>query len=139
MKESGFVISEYNHFNEKEITELYEAVGWKAYTDEPDLLRKGFENSLIVLAAYENDKLTGILRAVGDASTVVFIQDILVLPEKQRKGIGSAMLKQILKKYEYVRQIELVTDDIPGAMAFYRSMGFQELSETGCKGFIRIR
>lgn len=137
MEDRGIVISEYCYFNEKEVKELYEAVGWKAYTAEPDLLRKSFEHSLIVLAAYEDDKLAGILRAVGDGSTIVFIQDILVLPEKQRKGIGSALLKQVLKRYGYVRQIELVTDDTPGTIAFYRSVGFQELSETGCKGFIR--
>ncbi|MBQ1709880.1 MAG: GNAT family N-acetyltransferase, partial [Treponema sp.] len=62
-------------------------------------LRHGFEHSLLLLAAYENDDLLGIVRAVGDGFTVVFIQDILVFPEKQRQGVGTALLKAVLEWY----------------------------------------
>ncbi len=101
-------------------------------------LRKGFENSLLILAAYECDQLLGIIRAVGDGHTIVFIQDILVFPECQRKGIGSALLQVILDRYSHVRQIGLTTDNIPNSIAFYKSMGFREISEIGCCGFMRI-
>ena len=37
-----------------------------------------------------------------------------------------------------VRQIELFTDDTPETAAFYRSMGFRELTELGCRGFMKI-
>ena len=98
---------------------------------------KGFENSLLTLAAYEGERLIGIVRAVGDGHTIIFIQDILVLPEYQRKGIGSALLQEILSRYSMVRQIELVTDNDPKTISFYRSMGFREMSESGCIGFIK--
>ena len=76
-------IREYKIFNEAEILRLYRSVGWTAYTDQPEVLRKGFENSLLTLAAYEGDQLLGIIRAVGDGHTIVFVQDILVFPEYQ--------------------------------------------------------
>ena len=130
-------IREYTDYCEKEIIRLYDAAGWSAYTENPEALRAGFENSLLVLAAYEGENLAGLIRAVGDAHTIVFIQDILVDPAYRRRGIGSALIREILERYSHVRQIELVTDNTPETASFYRSMGFRELSETGCLGFMR--
>lgn len=129
---------EYTKFNFDEIKKLYDAVGWTAYTDDMDSLEKGYEKSLKVLAAYESDKLLGIIRAVGDGFTVVFIQDILVFPEEQGKGIGKALIKAMLDSYPNVRQIQLTTDIDLKTIAFYKSVGFSELSEIDCCGFMRL-
>ncbi|MBQ5311069.1 MAG: GNAT family N-acetyltransferase [Oscillospiraceae bacterium] len=131
-------IKEYTDIREDEILSLYSSVGWKAYTDDIRALMDGFASSLLVLAAYDDDVLVGIIRAVGDGHTVVFIQDILVRPEKQRQGIGKALLKVVLERYSNVRQIELVTDNTEKTKAFYRSVGFAELSDIGCTGFMKI-
>lgn len=112
------VIKEYVIFNEQEILPLYASVGWTAYTDHPEVLRKGFENSMLTLAAYDGDDLLGIIRTVGDGNTIVFVQDILVFPEHQRKGIGSALLQAVLDRFSHVRQIELATDNTPKTIAF---------------------
>ena len=130
-------IREYKTYKETDILNLYASVGWTSYTRSPEVLRKGFENSLLTLAAYEGERLIGIIRAVGDGHTIVFIQDILVLPEYQQKGIGSALLQKILERYSMVRQIELVTDNDSKTISFYRSIGFREMLETGCVGFIK--
>ena len=131
-------IREYTEFESEEIRHLYSEVGWTAYTENMPALEQGYKNSLLVLAAYENDELLGIIRAVGDGFTIVFVQDILVYPEKQRQGIGTALLKAVLDKYPNVRQIELATDNTPKTVAFYKSLGFSEFSEIGCCGFIRM-
>ena len=86
---------------------------------------------------HEGKDLLGIVRTVGDGATIVFVQDILVFPERQRRGVGTALLKAVLERYSDVRQIELVTDDTPETAAFYRSLGFLELSEKGCCGFMK--
>ena len=130
-------IREYKSYNEEEILRLYASVGWTAYTDNPEVLRHGFENSMLTLAAYEGENLLGIIRTVGDGHTIVFVQDLLVFPEYQRKGVGSALLQTILDRYSHVRQIELATDNTPKTIAFYKSMGFREMSEIGCCGFMR--
>ena len=130
-------IREYREFKEDEIRRLYTEVGWKAYTQNMSALRRGYEHSLSVLAAYENDELLGIIRTVGDGATIVFIQDVLVSPERQRQGIGSALVRAILDRYADVRQIELTTDYMPQTVSFYKSLGFSEFSEIGCCGFIR--
>ena len=132
-------IREYTVFNENEILELYSKAGWTAYTKDMKSLRQGFEHSLLVLGAFEKDKLVGIIRAVGDGFTVVLIQDLLILPECRRKGIGSELVRELLERYEDVRQIQLVTDDVEENIAFYKSLGFIELSEDGCLGLWRIK
>ena len=131
-------IRAYTEYNEAEILGLYVSVGWTAYTDDPAALRNGFANSLLTLAAYEEAALAGLIRVVGDGHTIVFVQDILVRPQFQRRGIGSALLQAVLNRYAGVRQIELFTDDTPETAAFYRSMGFRELTELGCRGFMKI-
>ena len=130
-------IRAYSNYNEEEILPLYASVGWTAYTDHPETLRQGFRHSLLVLVAYEKGELLGVLRAVGDGVTFVFVQDLLVFPEKQRRGVGTALMKAVLARYPAVRQIELTTDDTPETTAFYRSLGFVEFSKIGCCGFLR--
>lgn len=131
-------IKEYKDFKYDEINNLYEQLGWRAYTENMDALEQGFKNSLKVLAAYEDEKLLGLIRAVGDGFTIVFIQDLLVLAEQQKKGIGTALIQAMLSLYPEVRQIELATDISPKTIAFYKSQGFRELSEIGCCGFMRL-
>ena len=130
-------IREYQKYQENEILQLYSEVGWTAYTKDMETLRRGYEHSLLVLAAYEGEELIGIIRTVGDGATIVFIQDILVSSNKQRHGVGTALVKAVMEKYHDVRQIELATDNTPKTIAFYKSLGFSELSEIGCCGFMR--
>jgi len=132
-------IREYTKYNEEEIFRLYNVVGWTAYTNNMPALQEGFKNSMLVLAAYDGEELLGIIRTVGDGATIVFVQDILVFPDKQRQGIGTALLKEVLNRYPNVRQIELVTDNTAKTVGFYKSMGFAKMSEIGCCGFMKCQ
>lgn len=129
-------IREYNIFDLDEIVKLYRSVGWTNYLNRAEVLASAYENSLLVLGAYEKE-LVGIIRAVGDGLTIVFIQDIIVLPEYQRKGIGSKLLEEVLKRYSGVYQIELLTDNTEKTKAFYRSAGFRDAGEIDCTSFIK--
>lgn len=130
-------IKEYTEFKKDEIWQLYTQVGWTAYTENMTALEQGYKNSLLVLAAYENEELLGIVRVVGDGATIILVQDLLVSLKKQRQGIGTSLLKVVLERYADVRQIQLVTDNTPKTVAFYQSLGFVELEKLGCCGFMR--
>ena len=129
--ERNMEIKEYTKFKADEILQLYAQVGWTAYTEDMPALECGYKNSLLVLAAYENEEL------LGDGTTIVLVQDILVYPARQRQGIGTALLKAVLERYKNVRQIQLVTDNTPKTVAFYKSLGFLDFAEFGCCGFMR--
>ena len=130
-------IIEYRTYREEDILPLYASVGWTAYTDAPDALRRGFEKSLLTLAAYEGKTLVGIARTVGDGETVVLVQDLLVFPRYQRRGIGTALMRAMMERFANVRQFQLLTDNTEKTLAFYHSLGLRELSAFGCQGFMR--
>ena len=131
-------IKYYDHFHLEEILHLYQSVGWTNYLKRVDILEEAYANSLCVLAAYDGDSLLGIIRAIGDGLTIVFVQDIIVLPEYQRKGIGTKLLKTLMDKYKDVYQMELLTDNTEKTKAFYRSVGFTASDDMGCVAFIRM-
>ena len=131
------VIKPYLHYSEAEIIPLYESVGWVFYCKHPEVLEKAYANSLCILAAYEETKLVGLIRSVGDGHTILFIQDLLVCPEYQRRGIGTALVNALLDQYPHVYQIELATDNTEKTVAFYKSFGFRNLSDIGCCGFMK--
>ncbi len=130
-------IKPYSHYIESEILHLYRSVGWSNYYERPAMLRAAFENSLCILGAYEETVLTGIIRAVGDGHSILFVQDILVLPEFQRRGIGTALMQALLERYPKVYQIQLATDNTEKTAAFYKSQGFAPYEALGCRGFMK--
>jgi ribosomal protein S18 acetylase RimI-like enzyme len=136
--EEAMEIREYGTFRQDEIMELYASVGWTNYTNRPDMLRQAFEKSLCVLGAYEDEKLIGFIRAVGDGLSIVLIQDIIVRPQYQRMGYGKAMLTAIMERYQAAYQMELLTDDTQKTVSFYRSVGFKAVDEIGCRAFMRM-
>lgn len=121
------------------VLEIYKSVGWTIYASDPEKLRRAFENSLCILGAYDGDTLVGILRAVGDGETVVFLQDILVRPDKQGQGIGRRLMAEFFRKFADVRQIQLLTDDIPATVGFYRAVGMVPAEELHFKSFVKLR
>ena len=131
-------IRKHDIFHLEEIINLYQSVGWTNYLERISVLEEAYANSLCVIGAYDNEKLVGIIRAVGDGQTIVFVQDIIVLPEYQRKGIGTKLLKAVMDKFHDVYQMELLTDNTEKTKAFYRSVGFTASDDTGCVAFIRM-
>ena len=121
----------------EEIFPLYEAVGWTNYTSNPIMLQNALEHSLFILTARDEEgKLIGFLRAVGDGYSILYIQDIIVLPEYQRQGIGTQLLRQTLEYFNEVYQIILTTDSEVKTIAFYEANGFTTLSKYGCTSFM---
>ena len=121
----------------EDVLPLYEAVGWTNYTTKPEMLEVAYKNSLHIIGAFNDDeKLIGVLRGVGDGSSILFIQDILVYPEYQHQGIGTKLLQMILEKYKNVYQIQLATDDSTKTVSFYESNGFTNLTSLNCVSFI---
>lgn len=131
------VIREYAPFDFDEIMGLYQSVGWTNYTEHPQMLEEAYRNSLCILGAYGADGLAGVIRAVGDGASILFLQDIIVRPEYQRKGIGTALLKAIVSRYPDVYQTQLLTDNTEKTVAFFKSLGFAPVDTLGCCGFMK--
>lgn len=123
-------------YDEGAVVALYAAVGWTNYTQRPEMLRRAFAGSLCTLCAYDGGRIAGLVRAVGDGASVLCVQDLLVLPEYQRRGLGSRLLRELLARYPDVYQTMLLTDDTPEHAAFYESAGFKSAEKYGCGAYV---
>lgn len=129
-------IKQYLEYEESEILALYKEVGWKNYYEKPNMLKQAYNSSLCIMGAYLDSKLVGIIRVVGDGSSIIYIQDLVVSPLQQRTGIGSLLLNTIMEKYSAVYQKVLLTDNNPKTVKFYESMGFNSVDKYGGIGLI---
>lgn len=121
----------------EQVLALYNDAGWTSYTDEPDLLMKAIKNSLKVWTLWEGEKLIGLARIVGDGATICYLQDILILEAYQGCGLGSGLLKEILKANENIRQFVLLTEDSEKTKGFYKKLGLSEVGDFSCLAFMK--
>ncbi|WP_205843669.1 GNAT family N-acetyltransferase [Nakamurella deserti] len=127
---------------EDETLALYDAVGWSAYTREPDRLRRALSGSHTVLTARVDGRLVGLARTVSDGETVCYVQDVLVHPDRHRQGVGTRLVTDLLDRYRHCRAFVLTTDADGGpeavsAARFYRALGLRPHAEHGLVGYWR--
>ncbi|WP_243408515.1 GNAT family N-acetyltransferase [Streptococcus porcinus] len=70
--------------------------------------------------------------------TIAYIQDILVRPEFQNKGLGSHLMEDIYQQLEGIRQIVLITDATSNTIAFYKANQLKMLDEYDYVGFMGL-
>lgn len=118
---------------------LYRDAQWIIYLEDIERLKRAYQNSFISLVAYDHEKLVGVVRAVGDGETILYIQDIIVHTSSQRKNIGSKLILQLLEKYSHIRQIILLTENETKTIGFYDSLGFKDVDILNCVAFAKIK
>jgi len=112
--------------SKESIKSLYEDAEWSAYTKDMDKLYRAIQNSDIVITAWEGEKLLGLIRTISDRETILYIQDVLVLKDYKRMGIGKELMNRILNSYTDIRQILLITDTQDEVSnSFYESINFK--------------
>lgn len=57
-----------------------------------------------VITVWHEQQLIGLIRSVGDGETILYIQDLLVHPAYQNKGIGTQLIEKMVQAYPKVRQ-----------------------------------
>ena len=123
---------------EDNVYNLYNDAGWTEYTKDLQNLLLAIENSLMTITVWDNHKLVGLARVVGDGLTIIYIQDILVIEKYKRKKIGTTLVKKILDRYKDVRQCVLLTEESKDIRDFYKSLNFKSCDEIGLVSFVKI-
>lgn len=116
-----------NFIDSKQILNLYQSVGWFAYTQQPQTTIEALNNS-VVLWATSGKKLIGLCRGITDNQTILYIQDILVDPAYQGQKIGTNLVNRFLKNYQNIGQTVLITDPEEKTLNFYKSLNFLEIT-----------
>lgn len=83
-----------NNLEAEDFLRLKVATGFR---DRPiELVEKALQNSLFDVTAVSGGKVIGMGRLVGDGAMYWYLQEIIVLPEYQNKGIGTAIVNKLL-------------------------------------------
>jgi GNAT superfamily N-acetyltransferase len=112
--------------------ELFETTGWNTkYELTKDELYRALKNSWYTISVYENDTLLGFGRIICDGVVHALILDVIVLPEKQGKGIGRLIMEKLVAKCKHhkIRDIQLFC--AKGKKVFYEKLGFEIRPEDG--------
>ena len=109
---------------QNEILDLYNSIQWTAYTKNISEPIRAIVNSHMVIDHFVGNRLVGHLRTISDDKILVYIQDILMHPDHQRKSIGRQLILKCLEIYQHVRTILLMTDDRESQLHLYASLGF---------------
>ena len=118
-----------------ELEELCDAVGWSRRPIRK--VRKAIQHSFLVITMWEQrgnrKRLIGFSRATSDHAFNATIWDVVVHPDSQGKGLGKALMKQLIKKLrsEDISNVTLFAD--PDVVEFYKQLGFMPDPE-GIKG-----
>jgi GNAT superfamily N-acetyltransferase len=114
-----------------ELVALYDAVGWSAYTAPERVgdLQRALRNSTYLVTAWHGEQLVGLARGISDDVAVFYLQDILVRPSHQRRGIGARLLRNCLERFDHVRLHILLTDDDEATARFYEACGFADTGD----------
>lgn len=121
---------------------LYNAVGWTAYARDEAGLEKAIRNSTYVVSAWDGEQLVGLARCLSDDVSICYLQDILVHPDHQRRGIGRRLMENCLERFDHVRTKVLLTDDEERQHAFYKSFGYKntrELEKIPLNAFVQMK
>jgi ribosomal protein S18 acetylase RimI-like enzyme len=103
---------------------LREAVGWRTHPE--DVIAESLPLSLYCICAVENHQVIGMGRVLGDNGLAFYIQDVIVLPEYQGRGIGGQLMDRLMN---YIR-LHAKKNAFIGLMAavgkepFYERYGF---------------
>ena len=112
--------------NVEEFNLLYDDVGWGAYDD--NITQKALDNIFYLVSAYDDNKIVGYGRIIGDTICFLYIQDIMVKPEYQGNKIGTMIMNKLLEKINEIKQenpdLRVYLGASKNREEFYEKFGF---------------
>lgn len=112
--------------NVEEFNYLYDAVGWGSY--ETKISQKALTNTIYSVSVYNDDKIVGFGRIIGDGICFLYIHDVMVNPEYQNKKIGTQIMNKLLDKINKIKlenpYVRVYLGASKGKEKFYERFGF---------------
>ena len=105
----------------KELADLRESIGWNRMENE-------YKNPLLTsyyhIAVYEKEVLIGYIDCVSNGVTDAYIQDLMVHPDYQRRGVGTELMTIMINylKQKHIYMISVVFEE--NLKPFYEKFGF---------------
>lgn len=113
----------------QEIVELYKAGNWWQESPEaraviPAMIKGSF---CFMVARSLDGHIVGMARVISDGFSDAYIQDVVVLKEYRREGIGRELIKRLTQfcAARKISWIGLIAE--PGTQEFYQELGYGPL------------
>jgi len=104
---------------------IIKAVGWRPR--QPEAVKIALRNSCFSVCAVSDDVVVGFGRVIGDGGIHLYVTDVVVLPEFQHHGIGTAIVAAItrwVEEFPFSNTIVAVLPT-PGLASFYERHGYK--------------
>lgn len=117
-----------NYITPEEYMDMRKIVGWHAFPLEQ--AAEGLKHTDFLYCLRENGKPVALGRALWDHGYVVYIADVIVVPEYQRQGLGRNIMEYLMDsirenlKPGYLMMVSLMA--AKGKEEFYKKFGFVE-------------
>lgn len=110
----------------EEFIDMRKSVGWN-YPDK-ELVWKGLNNTLFSVCAVDENDIVGFGRIIGDGAFTIYIQDVMIKPAYQRKGIGMAIMTELMTHIQenYHKGTMVCLMAAKGKEDFYKKFNFNE-------------
>lgn len=116
-----------------QFNQLTDSVGWG--TRDEKVVERALANSLYCLGAFDDDKLVGFARIIGDETIFLYIQDVMVIPEYQGQKVGTGIMEKLIEKINNYKKVNSGIRTYLGASAgredFYKRFGFETRADAG--------
>ncbi|WP_342676491.1 GNAT family N-acetyltransferase [Methanofollis sp. UBA420] len=120
----GIALHVVSSWDAGEIVDLYRAGRWWQEEWSLDGISPLIAGSFCFVVATDGDRTVGMGRAISDGCSDAYLQDIVVLPEYRRQGIGDAIVERLVAvcREKEIAWIGLIAQ--PGTVPFYERHGF---------------
>ena len=123
----SYIVKIGKEINISNVNEILNLVGWGEYT--PEQWKIVIDKSTFMVEVLHQNQTIGFARVVDD-TRMCMIYDVCVHPDYQKQGVGTLLMKEILKYVEAndFSVVNLFYDrDNKGLDNFYRKFGFESI------------
>ena len=107
-----------------QIIELYNNAGLPRPTNDKERITKIYENSNLIVTAWDDTKLVGVSRSITDWAWSCYLADLAVCREYKQSGIGKKLID--LTKEKVGEQTMVLLLSVPTAIGYYPKVGFSK-------------
>ena len=131
----------YNELSAEEFILLWETVWGQGPTLEQTKL--AMEHTLFRVSVFDDDRIIGMARMIGDLGLNYYIKDVVVIPAYQGRGIGRLLINELLKfvNDNGIRGTGIFVElcAMPDKMQFYEKLGFDTNEAQRLKMMYQVR
>jgi predicted N-acetyltransferase YhbS len=110
----------------EEICTVYESSGINRPTGDKNRIAEMYQNSDLIVSAWDGDKLVGVSRSITDFVYVCYLSDLAIRKEYQKLGIGKELID--LTKKALGDKVAIVLLAAPSAVEYYPKVGFESMN-----------